>query len=133
MVMPIGRGENDTMFPASPFNLTQYSEYCKSVYGVPPRPHWVTTNYGGKDIKLVLKRFGSNIIFSNGLRDPYSSGGVLHNISKNIVAVTTLNGMLTNYPTQIIIVRAGLDIYEVRSKVMQKMVFYNLILHFLSY
>ncbi|KAL3619996.1 hypothetical protein CASFOL_034908 [Castilleja foliolosa] len=92
IVMPMGRGENDTMFPASPFNLTQYSEVCKSIYGVPPRPHWVTTNYGGKDIKLVLKSFGSNIIFSNGLRDPYSSGGVLYNISKSIVAVTTLNG-----------------------------------------
>ncbi|KAK6163445.1 hypothetical protein DH2020_000309 [Rehmannia glutinosa] len=43
-------------------------------------------------IKLVLHRFGSNIIFSNGLKDPYSSGGVLEDISDSIVAVTTLNG-----------------------------------------
>ena len=30
-----------------------------------------------KGIKYVLEKFGSNIIFSNGLRDPYSSGGYI--------------------------------------------------------
>ncbi|KAK6138138.1 hypothetical protein DH2020_028118 [Rehmannia glutinosa] len=52
-------------------------------------------NVGSKefqDIKLVLNRFGSNIIFSNGLRDPYSSGGVLEDLSQSVVAVTTTNG-----------------------------------------
>lgn len=123
MVIPIGRG-NDTMFEPDPFILSSYIEQCKSIYGVPPRPHWVTSYYGGhvrilylssqtinfqstwstllskyfvgchvvfttntktnisenfmahcQDIKLILHRFGSNIIFSNGLRDPYSTGG----------------------------------------------------------
>ncbi|XP_054816811.1 uncharacterized protein LOC129316416 isoform X2 [Prosopis cineraria] len=91
MVIPIGRG-NDTMFPPSPFNLKSYVRDCKKAYDVAPRPHWVTTYYGGHHIKLVLQRFGSNIIFSNGLRDPYSSGGVLDNISDSIVAVHTVNG-----------------------------------------
>ncbi|CAL5352703.1 unnamed protein product [Camellia sinensis] len=62
------------------------------MYGVPPRPHWVTTYYGGHDINMVLKRFASNIIFSNGLRDPYSSEGVLKDISNSVVAVRTVNG-----------------------------------------
>ena len=122
MVIPIGRG-NDTMFEPDPFILSSYIEQCKSIYGVPPRPHWVTSYYGGhvriltylhklsisralvevlyytnillfamlfsqlilkqtflklygifQDIKLILHNFGSNIIFSNGLRDPYSAG-----------------------------------------------------------
>ncbi|KAI5602983.1 hypothetical protein BDE02_01G189400 [Populus trichocarpa] len=91
MVIPLGVGDN-SMFQPNPFNLTDHIERCKSLYGVRPRPHWVTTYYGGHDIKLILQRFGSNIIFSNGLRDPYSSGGVLNNISDSIVAVTTVNG-----------------------------------------
>ncbi|XP_009785587.1 uncharacterized protein [Nicotiana sylvestris] len=103
MVMPIGRGENDTMFYSSPFNLDQFIEDCKSDYGVSPRPHWVTTYYGGHDIKLILHRFASNIIFSNGLRDPYSSAGVLQDLSDSLLAVTTRNGshcldILTSQP-----------------------------------
>ncbi|CAN1252775.1 Lysosomal Pro-X carboxypeptidase [Linum perenne] len=91
MVFPIGIG-NNTMFPPDAFDLTVFSQQCLAFYGVSPRPHWVTTFYGGHSIKLVLKRFGSNIIFSNGLKDPYSSGGVLENISDSIVAVHTVNG-----------------------------------------
>ncbi|XP_011005222.1 PREDICTED: lysosomal Pro-X carboxypeptidase-like isoform X2 [Populus euphratica] len=45
-----------------------------------------------QSIRLILQRFASNIIFSNGLRDPYSSGGVLENISDTVVAVKTVNG-----------------------------------------
>ncbi|KAK7839183.1 lysosomal pro-x carboxypeptidase [Quercus suber] len=92
MVMPIGHGSKDSMFPPAPFNLNKFINECKSLYGVMPQPHWVTTYYGGQDLKLTLHRFGSNIIFSNGLRDPYSSGGVLENISESILAVTTVNG-----------------------------------------
>ncbi|XP_049353667.1 uncharacterized protein LOC125818170 [Solanum verrucosum] len=92
MVMPIGRGENDTMFFSAPFNLNNFIKDCKKKYGVSPRPHWITTYYGGKDIKLILQRFASNIIFSNGLRDPYSSAGVLQDISHSLQAVHTRNG-----------------------------------------
>ncbi|KAK9282990.1 hypothetical protein L1049_011217 [Liquidambar formosana] len=92
MAIPIGITSNNTMFPAEPFDLEEFIDYCKNLYGVPPRPHWITSYYGGQDIKLVLKKFGNNIIFSNGLRDPYSSGGVLEDISQSIVAVKTVQG-----------------------------------------
>ncbi|XP_043699783.1 lysosomal Pro-X carboxypeptidase-like [Telopea speciosissima] len=93
MVMPIAVGNsNETMFQPATFNLTSFIEDCKKKYGVSPRPHWITTQFGGHDIKRVLKRFGSNIIFSNGLRDPYSSGGVLKSISPSLVAVYTKQG-----------------------------------------
>ncbi|XP_050224735.1 uncharacterized protein LOC126674339 isoform X1 [Mercurialis annua] len=91
MVIPIGIG-NDTMFPPLPFDLNVHNKNCNHLYGITPRPHWVTTYYGGHSIKLILQRFGSNIIFSNGLKDPYSSGGVLENISDTILAVHTANG-----------------------------------------
>ncbi|XP_040990966.1 lysosomal Pro-X carboxypeptidase-like [Juglans microcarpa x Juglans regia] len=92
MVIPIGITNINTMFQPRPFILSNFTEGCRSIYGLPPRPHWVTTYYGGHDIKVILQRFGSNIIFSNGLKDPYSSGGVLVNISNSIVAIHTVNG-----------------------------------------
>ncbi|XP_058112653.1 uncharacterized protein LOC131255796 [Magnolia sinica] len=92
MVMPIGCGSNDTMFQAQPFDLKNYTDECRNMSGVTPRPHWITTEFGGHDIKSVLQRFSSNIIFSNGLRDPYSVGGVLQNISDSVVAIYTTQG-----------------------------------------
>ncbi|KAL6312812.1 hypothetical protein AAG906_022540 [Vitis piasezkii] len=61
MVMPFGRGDNDTTF-----------QTCQNLFGVSvtPRPHWITTEFCGHDIKSVLGNFACNIIFSNGLRDP---------------------------------------------------------------
>nr|GMD19037.1 lysosomal Pro-X carboxypeptidase-like [Ipomoea batatas]GME12717.1 lysosomal Pro-X carboxypeptidase-like [Ipomoea batatas] len=47
---------------------------------------------GWQDMKLVLKRFGSNIIFTSGLRDPWSTGGILEDISHSIVAIVTKKG-----------------------------------------
>ncbi|XP_065868564.1 uncharacterized protein [Euphorbia lathyris] len=91
MVGPIERG-NDTMFPPSPLDLKGFLQECKDYYGISARPHWIPTYYGGHDIKLILHNFGSNIIFSNGLRDPYSRSGILENISNTIVAVSTING-----------------------------------------
>ncbi|KAH0454252.1 hypothetical protein IEQ34_016176 [Dendrobium chrysotoxum] len=93
MVIPIGCSGKNEMFEASPFDLKNYSLWCKNRFNVNPRPHWITTEYGGHNIKKVLERFGSNIIFSNGLRDPYSSGGVLQNISNSIVALYTEKGL----------------------------------------
>ncbi|KAL5800390.1 hypothetical protein ACOSQ4_033274 [Xanthoceras sorbifolium] len=92
LVIPVGRGDHDTMFQADPFDMKTFSDSCKKDFGVIPRPNWITTYYGGLNIREVLKRFGSNIIFSNGLHDPYSSGGVLENISNSIVALVTRQG-----------------------------------------
>ncbi|KAM5584325.1 hypothetical protein ABKV19_003944 [Rosa sericea] len=91
MVIPISVN-NDTMFPPYKFDVDEYINKCKATYGVPPRPNWVTTYFGGHDIKLSLSRFASNIIFSNGLRDPYSIGGILEDISDSVVAVHAKNG-----------------------------------------
>ncbi|XP_059663789.1 uncharacterized protein LOC132309501 [Cornus florida] len=92
MVQPFGQGK-ETFFPPDPSdNLINFTKDCIDTYGVPPRPHWATTYFGGKDIGFVLQRFASNIIFSNGLRDPYSVGGVLKDISDSILSISTVNG-----------------------------------------
>ncbi|PKU75060.1 putative serine protease EDA2 [Dendrobium catenatum] len=111
MVMPIGCSAKNSMFEASPFDIKNFSLSCKKIFNVNPRPHWITTEYGGHNIKKVLKRFGSNIIFSNGLRDPYSSGGVLQNISDSIVALTTPKGLSFLYCFLIYINNLNLFLY----------------------
>lgn len=91
MVMPM-TCSNESMFPPSSFSYKEFSQDCKKQYGVKPRPHWITTEFGGYRIEQVLKRFGSNMIFSNGMQDPWSRGGVLKNISSSIVALVTQKG-----------------------------------------
>lgn len=89
MVMPMSSNPENSIFPRFTFDIDSYKQDCFNMFGVEPRPHWITTEFGGHDIQKVLKNYGSNIIFSNGLLDPWSGGGVLQNISNSIVALVT--------------------------------------------
>ncbi|MED6171734.1 hypothetical protein PIB30_043537 [Stylosanthes scabra] len=91
MIMPLGV-RKDTMFPQSEWSYQSRSDYCQFAYDTTPRPHWITTEFGGYHIHQVLKRSASNIIFFNGLRDPWSGGGVLKSISKTLVAIVAKEG-----------------------------------------
>ncbi|KAK9168494.1 hypothetical protein Syun_000634 [Stephania yunnanensis] len=93
LLFPMGPEINATMFELEPgYTIEDDVENCREQFGVTPRPHWTVTEYGGLNIKLVLEKFASNIIFSNGLRDPFSYGGVLENISDSVVSLTTAKG-----------------------------------------
>ncbi|GLJ15944.1 hypothetical protein SUGI_0263540 [Cryptomeria japonica] len=92
MVQPFADDPVESMFPESTFNYTETMQSCNDTNGIEPRPHWITTEFGGHNIKRVLKRFGSNIIFFNGLRDPWSNGGVLEDINESIVAIIAKEG-----------------------------------------
>ncbi|KAJ4832088.1 hypothetical protein Tsubulata_037647 [Turnera subulata] len=92
MVMPMSGGKDTSMFPTYDFNYSSFQEDCWNTFGVNPRPRWITTEFGGHDINTALRTFGSNIIFSNGLLDPWSGGSVLHNISDTVVALVTKEG-----------------------------------------
>ncbi|XP_057452000.1 uncharacterized protein LOC130743788 [Lotus japonicus] len=89
IVNPICHDRSGSMFQPAPFNIKRFVNESRSLYGVLSRPHWITTYYGGPDFKLILRRFGSNVIFSNGLKDPYNSGVVLESISNNVILVST--------------------------------------------
>jgi len=49
---------------------------------------WDSMQYAGKDIG----RYSSNIIFSNGMYDPWSAAGVLNDLSSSVVAVVLEQG-----------------------------------------
>ncbi|KAK8540089.1 hypothetical protein V6N13_048813 [Hibiscus sabdariffa] len=90
--MPMGANNKESIFPESEWSYSRRATGCRAFFAVDPRPNWITTEFGGHDIYRVLKRYGSNIIFFNGLRDPWSGGGVLKNISKTIVAIVAEQG-----------------------------------------
>lgn len=92
MVMPMASSADKSMFWKFDYNYTYERERCRTSYGVEPRGRWITTEFGGHDFKTALSKFGSNIIFSNGLLDPWSGGSVLHNVSDTIIALVTEEG-----------------------------------------
>lgn len=72
------------MFPPSEYNI---DEYCLKKWGVTKRTEWMRTQYWGEAIETA-----SNIIFSNGDLDPWSTGGVLHDIGDNLIAILIKGG-----------------------------------------
>lgn len=87
MIMPMcSDGEND-MFDPEPWSLEKYSQTCQKKWKVNPRPLMAPLIYGGKNITT-----SSNIIFSNGLLDPWSTGGVTKTLSDSIVAIIIPEG-----------------------------------------
>ncbi|XP_050230413.1 uncharacterized protein LOC126679431 [Mercurialis annua] len=92
MILPTGGSNEESIFPASKWDYNDRVHYCKQRFDIEPRPYWISTQFGGHNIRIALKRFASNIIFFNGLRDPWSGGGVLQDISKSIVALVEEKG-----------------------------------------
>ncbi|XP_073937888.1 lysosomal Pro-X carboxypeptidase isoform X2 [Castor canadensis] len=87
MVMPFCSNGVDDMFEPQQWNLKKFSDDCFSQWHVRPRPSWITTMYGGKNISSH-----TNIVFSNGDLDPWSGGGVTKDISDTLVAVIIPQG-----------------------------------------
>ncbi|CAD6258299.1 unnamed protein product [Miscanthus lutarioriparius] len=91
MVMAYGVRDGSVL-PPSPSNFTDVVDDCRKDTGLPPRPFWIETEFGGYDIANVLKKSASNILFFNGLRDPWSTGGVLKSISDSVIALVEPKG-----------------------------------------
>ncbi|GFQ01709.1 lysosomal pro-x carboxypeptidase [Phtheirospermum japonicum] len=92
MILLTGGNREDSIFPAHNYSYNDRLEYCQSNFNITPRPSWIPTEFGGHNIYRDLNHFGSNIIFSNGLRDPWSGGGVKKDISESIVAIVAEKG-----------------------------------------
>ncbi|XWS72606.1 hypothetical protein CRYUN_Cryun02cG0054400 [Craigia yunnanensis] len=55
MVMPMTCSK-ESMFPPSGFDFEEFAEQCQMKYGVLPRPHWITTEFGGEreDLNFLI-------------------------------------------------------------------------------
>lgn len=89
-------GKTD-MFPDRAWNLTSLQEYCHKTYQVEPRPRDTQTRLGVFDYlpasvspmdRDIIGSAYSNIIFSNGLLDPWHPGGYLEDLAETVVAIT---------------------------------------------
>uniref|UniRef100_A0A5F8HAR8 Prolylcarboxypeptidase n=1 Tax=Monodelphis domestica TaxID=13616 RepID=A0A5F8HAR8_MONDO len=87
MVMPICTTGISDMFEPQEWDFAAYSDQCFLEWGVRPRPLWIPTVFGGKNISSH-----SNIIFSNGALDPWYAGGVNENITDNLVSIVIPDG-----------------------------------------
>lgn len=85
--MPFSRdGVNDSFWPQAN-DRRQTASDCARKWGVVPRVEWPVIQWLGRDIEST-----SNIVFCNGLLDPWSGGGVLKNVSGSISAVVIPEG-----------------------------------------
>lgn len=82
MVLPVCTTLNDSMFPLQPWDLVQVKADCLKNFGVSPEELKARWLFGGTNISTA-----SNIIFSNGQRDPWSAGGVLQTYAPSLPAI----------------------------------------------
>ncbi|XP_037947863.1 lysosomal Pro-X carboxypeptidase [Teleopsis dalmanni] len=87
LVLPMCSNTKDTMFPNAEWNFSKYSDDCYKNFKIRPELNDITFRYGGKNLK-----FTSNIIFSNGLLDPWSGGGVLETANNDLNVIIIPEG-----------------------------------------
>lgn len=87
MVMPMCTTGTTDMFPAKPWSFKEYADECFKKFGVRAKENFAVTQYGGDKLKAA-----SNIIFSNGLLDPWSGGGCLRSSNEKINIVIIPEG-----------------------------------------
>ena len=73
------------------FSMQAANEACEKYYGVVPRPAWTEMHFGGYAIGDGLTG-ASNIIFSNGLLDPWHGGGFLKQTKESLPVLIMPHG-----------------------------------------
>eukprot|EP00301_Raphidiophrys_heterophryoidea_P018504 c34_g1_i1.p1 GENE.c34_g1_i1~~c34_g1_i1.p1 ORF type:complete len:505 (-),score=128.97 c34_g1_i1:85-1554(-) len=97
------------MFPPRNWTAQDLVDHCQATFSIQPRPTWLQTWFGGDAIANTT----SHIIFSNGLLDPWASGGYLQDLSETLVTVIIpegahhldLRGSDVNDPESVIVAR----------------------------
>jgi hypothetical protein len=89
--MPLGQNGVDDIFGDYPWSKEAWLAECEAVYGTENKLQWENINYGlYPDISEQL-RYASNIVFSNGMIDPWSGGGIYAPNNDRITIVTMKN------------------------------------------
>ena len=96
LIFPLCSNGKIDMFEKQDWDPVAYRDKCYEQFKIKPREEWQLIKYGGSshDFKDY-----SNIIFSNGDLDPWSSGGVMNDVNEKIKALLIEQGAhhLGNY------------------------------------
>uniref|UniRef100_A0A2P2HZL6 Lysosomal Pro-X carboxypeptidase n=2 Tax=Hirondellea gigas TaxID=1518452 RepID=A0A2P2HZL6_9CRUS len=87
MVMPLCSDGKKDFFEPKPWDMKKFDEACYKRWAVHPEAKKMEMIYGGRNIPSA-----SNIIFSNGLLDPWSSGGIVEDVNDSVLAVIIPEG-----------------------------------------
>ena len=79
------RGDVDMFFPRDFTSKAFLQQHCGAKYNVSPLSDWIPASYGSAYA-------GTNVVFSNGLFDPWSSAGVLNVSHPSVVVVIIPEG-----------------------------------------
>lgn len=91
LLFPLGSNGVDDIFNYNPWDLKSWNESCQEAYGSKTRLAWENVNYGlYTNIKAQL-RYASNIIFSNGDKDPWSYGGIMTDLNEKLFVIIIEN------------------------------------------
>eukprot|EP00050_Salpingoeca_kvevrii_P015465 m.47091 g.47091 ORF g.47091 m.47091 type:complete len:173 (-) comp6339_c0_seq2:53-571(-) len=77
-------GETDMFWPFQ-FDMSAIEKHCLATYGVNPRADWIAISYNN-----AVKN-AKNIVFSNGLFDPWSSAGYYENTTERDISSITIS------------------------------------------
>lgn len=89
-IAPVGFSEK-SMFPAKAWTLQGLTKYCQLRYGkdVKPQPLRLVKDLGIDDL---VRQGASKILFTNGMKDLWSGGSHLEDLSDTILALNFENG-----------------------------------------
>jgi hypothetical protein len=88
LVEAIGFSEN-SMFPPRDWTLDWLIKHCRSRFGVTPKPYNLVRRWRFDDL---VSANVTRIIFTNGLNDGWSVGGIKQNLSDSLIALNFPNG-----------------------------------------
>lgn len=79
------------MFMPQYWDSDAYVTSCNSDFGLNPQFTWALDTFGGRNPQKDFAHY-SNIIFTNGLLDPWRAGGVLYDIKNDKIDVYLMAG-----------------------------------------
>jgi len=88
LIEHIGFGAQ-SMFPARPWTMEWMNHHCETRFGVRPDPFRLVEKWKFDDLKNADV---THILFTNGLNDGWSVGGLQNNISETLLALNFENG-----------------------------------------